>query len=430
MTGDSPTVSIVVVSHGRPGELARCLTGLSQLRYPTFEIVVVACAAGQARVRETALADAIKLAACDEANISVARNIGIRLAAGEIVAFVDDDAVPEPLWLDHLARAFDDGEVVAAGGFTHARNGIEIASRGAAVGPDGREMPIAVDESIPTVLTPRPGRAIKLEGTNMAIRRDVLRALGGFDPAYRFYLDDTDLAMRLVGTGAGRVAVVPLARMHHASAASDRRRSDKVARTLHEVGASLAVLLRRHAPGADPAPRLAEERAARRAALLRHMVAGRVEPRDVGRVLATFDAGVAEGLARDLPDLAPIGDGATEFLPFLPDRPPREPVAVFGHWSARRRLRQAARDAAVGGHVSSIYQFSMTALYHRVSFTADGVWKQRGGLWGRSLRTDPLLRPWRMRDRAAREIERTQDVRGVPRLTAAGRQSVATFGKK
>ena len=44
----------------------------------------------------------IRAARCDVANISVSRNIGICMAQGDIVAFIDDDAVPEPEWLAQL----------------------------------------------------------------------------------------------------------------------------------------------------------------------------------------------------------------------------------------------------------------------------------------------------------------------------------------
>ena len=44
--------------------------------------------------------------AFDEANISVARNLGIMAAASEIVGFIDDDAVPEPTWLTRLTAPF------------------------------------------------------------------------------------------------------------------------------------------------------------------------------------------------------------------------------------------------------------------------------------------------------------------------------------
>ncbi|MDQ1833898.1 glycosyltransferase family 2 protein [Massilia scottii] len=50
----------------------------------------------------------IRTARCDVANLSVSRNIGICMAAGDVVAFIDDDAIPEPEWLTELAAAYQE----------------------------------------------------------------------------------------------------------------------------------------------------------------------------------------------------------------------------------------------------------------------------------------------------------------------------------
>jgi len=60
----------------------------------------------------------------------------------------------------------------------------------------------------------------------MAVRRSVLADLGGFDPRFRFYLDETDLNLRLAARGL-YTALVPLAQVHHGFHASARRRKDR-----------------------------------------------------------------------------------------------------------------------------------------------------------------------------------------------------------
>ena len=112
MTGSGPgpgpdapdlSVSVIVVSRGRPKALLRCLTGLGQVLYPAFEIIVVADPAGMTALQPD-WAGRIKAVGFDQPNISAARNLGVAQAAGDIVAFIDDDAVPEPGWLIHLTR--------------------------------------------------------------------------------------------------------------------------------------------------------------------------------------------------------------------------------------------------------------------------------------------------------------------------------------
>lgn len=56
----APSVSVIIVSHGRPDALCVALTGVGQLNYPSFEIVIVADAAGVAAVRAHPLADQVK----------------------------------------------------------------------------------------------------------------------------------------------------------------------------------------------------------------------------------------------------------------------------------------------------------------------------------------------------------------------------------
>lgn len=102
------SVSVVIVSHGRPDALSLCLTGVGQLDYPNFEIVVVADSTGVSAVKAHPHSAQIKLVPFETPNISAARNAGIAASGGEIVAFIDDDAVPEPTWLTYLIGPFAD----------------------------------------------------------------------------------------------------------------------------------------------------------------------------------------------------------------------------------------------------------------------------------------------------------------------------------
>lgn len=103
-------------------------------------------------------------------NISKARNLSVALAAGEIVVFIDDNAVPEPTWLGHLVAPFVEPDVAAAGGFVRGRNGISWQWCAESVDRIGvaTEIPLESDKTV--ILCPNPTRAIRRQGTYMAFR--------------------------------------------------------------------------------------------------------------------------------------------------------------------------------------------------------------------------------------------------------------------
>ncbi|MGJ8596880.1 glycosyltransferase family 2 protein [Sulfitobacter sp.] len=404
------TVSVIIVSRGRPDALLRCLTAVAQVQYRPFEVVVVACPAGIAVTETFEILPNIKCIAFDEANISVARNLGLVNAAGEIVAFIDDDAVPEPQWLHHLVAPAVRSDVAAMGGFVRGRNGISFQYKARTLDAQGTPYDVEIDPLQATILVPPKGRAIKTEGTNMAFRRDVLVGIGGFDPAFRFYLDETDVNMRLARAGYA-TALVPLAQVHHGYAASATRRRDRVPRDLFEIGASWAVFQRKHMPKDIRATHWATQVASERKRLLEHMVAGRLEPRDVRRLMKGLKAGYSEGQSRSF-------GGTTlarhALLPFRPVQAPRRAA----HFTTVRGLSGTAAIAAAAqrvakGSIETVLVLSFTALFHRVYFDAKGVWVQRGGLFGRSDRDDPLFRLTTKPRRAERERVRVSHVRGL-----------------
>ncbi|NNE53712.1 MAG: glycosyltransferase family 2 protein [Sulfitobacter sp.] len=403
-------VSVVVVSRGRPDALKRCLLGLSQLQYDAFEVVVVADPAGIAAADEMPFAEHLKLQPFDEPNISAARNLGLGQAAGEVVAFIDDDAVPEPQWLRYLIAPAEQSEVAAMGGPVRGRNGISFQWRARSLDAFGEAHDLKIDTERATVLTPPKGHAVKTEGTNMAFRRSVLLEVGGFDPAFHYFLDETDLNMRLARAGH-RTALVPLAEVHHGSAENALRRRDRVPRDLFDIGASWAVFQRKHVGEAQRVRQWNFLRGSERRRLLRHMVRGALEPRDLRRLMKRLDAGYAEGQER------PNGQGALAQHPAAPFRPfPAQRRSAEMILSRPLRLaadREEAARRVKEGQIITLLSLSPTALYHRVEFTAAGVWEQRGGLFGRSDRTMPLFSLTTRTRRMKREKARIALQRGL-----------------
>jgi GT2 family glycosyltransferase len=404
------TISVVIVSRDRPGSLIRCLAGIDGLDYPAYEVVVVACPEGSAAIRRTDYDSRLKLIEYDKPNISAARNLAIAAAAGDIVAFIDDDAVPEPTWLRYLSAPFDDRSVAAVGGFVRGRNGISFQWKAREVDNGGVARPLMLDETRAMRPTPTPGWAIKTEGTNMAVRRKVLADLGGFDPGFRFYLDETDLNRRMNDAGL-ETAIAPLAQVHHAYAANAQRNANRAVTDLSEIGASTAYFLRRHCPEDSIGKRLNEMIQDQRLRVFDQLRAKKLRKSDLEPLMQSLKRGIEDGKSRDLAVLETIPPPNAEFLPFAPRR--RGSVVIKGRIWQAKRLRRVARQQAAGGANVSLFLFGPSPRKHSVQFTDDGVWEQSGGIFGRSDRAGPLIQFTSFESRLNRERDRVAAIRGL-----------------
>ena len=238
--------SVIVNTHNRCALLADTLQGLMGLRYPRFEVIVVN---GPSTDGTPALLDEwrnrIKRVECAEANLSVSRNAGIEAASGDVVAFIDDDAVPHPLWLTELSYPYADPRVGGVGGFTLDHTGVRFQARKTVCDRYGNafERPDDYDERVLN----RPGGEFypSLLGTNSSFRRSAVRAVGGFDPVFAYFLDETDLCLRLTDAG-WRVVYAPEALVFHQFAPSVMRDVRRVPQSIYALAVSKAYFVLRH----------------------------------------------------------------------------------------------------------------------------------------------------------------------------------------
>ncbi len=202
-------VSVVVPTYRRNDLLDRCLTALAAQAYPpdTYEIVVADDAA--ACETERLVASWAARAPCAVRYIPVigtqgpaaARNRGWSAARGEIIAFTDDDCVPDPGWLRAGVAAF-----------------------GCSISDDAERAVAAVFGRIVVPLPPQPtdhardtaGLEIAEHATaNCFYRRDALCAVGGFDERFTAaWREDSDLAFTLLERHA-RIVWAPEAVVVH-----------------------------------------------------------------------------------------------------------------------------------------------------------------------------------------------------------------------
>ena len=187
--GPWPRISVVVCTHNGAQTLGECLGRLRELRYPDFETIVV-CDGSRDRSAQIARELGAVVIETDHRGLSHARNIGIAQADGEIVAFLDDDAYPDPDWLHYLAL-----------GFREERN----------AGVGGPNLPPREGRLVPDCVAAAPGGPIHVlvsdreaehvPGCNMAFRRSALEEIGGFDERFRTAGDDVDVCWRLQKAG-------------------------------------------------------------------------------------------------------------------------------------------------------------------------------------------------------------------------------------
>ena len=110
------TCSVVVCTRDRSEALEKCLRAASRLDYPTFDLVVVDSGSKDPRAQEIAQRHGARYLREPKPGVSRARNRGARACNTEVIAFLDDDALPEPDWLSALALEFQDPQVMVVSG--------------------------------------------------------------------------------------------------------------------------------------------------------------------------------------------------------------------------------------------------------------------------------------------------------------------------
>ncbi len=186
---DWPSVSVVVCSYNGAATIRDTLEALSKISYPNVEVIFV----NDGSTDETAdIAGEydVTLISTENQGLSNARNTGWQAAKGEIIAYIDDDAYPDPDWLRYIAHTFMTTEYAGVGGPNVAPAGDGPIADCVANAP-GRPVQVLLTDT----------EAEHIPGCNMAFRRSVLEAINGFDPRYRAAGDDVDLCWRIQERG-------------------------------------------------------------------------------------------------------------------------------------------------------------------------------------------------------------------------------------
>lgn len=185
----TPMVSVVVPTYKRPDLLRRCVEALLRQDLPPedYEIIVADDAAdpatrGAIELMASQAPENLRYVAVQGRHgPAAARNTGWRAARAPIIAFTDDDCLPDPGWLREGLAAFEDGVA---------------AVRGRLVMPLPR-VPTDYELNAAGLMT------AQFVTANCFCRRSTLEEIGGFDENFRrAWREDSDLHFRLLDRGA------------------------------------------------------------------------------------------------------------------------------------------------------------------------------------------------------------------------------------
>lgn len=237
MTERGP-VAVVVASRDRPDQVARCLASLRRELRAGDELVLVDSASKDAAAyANVAAAHSARLVRMDVKGVNRARNAGWVGTTAAAVLFTDDDVEVEPGWADAYAAAFA----------AHPGAGFLTGWLGAREGQEGTA-DVATTEGQDERVLDRTTRGVLGHGASMAVRREALVAIHGWDEAMgaggRFRSSpELDVFDRVLAAGwVGRY--VPQARARH-----DQWRTEQQLAKLHfryamGAGARMAKLRR------------------------------------------------------------------------------------------------------------------------------------------------------------------------------------------
>jgi glycosyltransferase involved in cell wall biosynthesis len=208
-----PAVTVVVPTRGRAAYLEVTLDSLRHQRTGTpYEVLVVDDGATDSTPDVAARFGARVIRHGERRSLNAARNSGLREADADLIAFVDDDVLIPPGWLDALVEgASRHSEAEAFGGPIRAR------FEGHAPRMCGRE-----DPPITTLdLGPRDLEAEMVWGANFAVRRAAVERIGEFDESLdRDHGDEEDWLLRLRAAG-GKIVYLADAGLDHRRRAGD-----------------------------------------------------------------------------------------------------------------------------------------------------------------------------------------------------------------
>ena len=198
-----PFASVLVCARNAADTITECLQSLDALDYPNYEVIVVNDGSKDVTGSLARCHAGVTVVDTGHVGLSAARNIALEQASGDIVAYVDADVRVDADWLRYVVQPFLQSDVAGSGGPNVVPADDHWIAQCVARAP-GAPTHVLIDDRT----------AEHVPGCNMAFRRSILLAVGGFDDAYHAAGDDVDLCWRLQTHGY-HIAFAPSALVWH-----------------------------------------------------------------------------------------------------------------------------------------------------------------------------------------------------------------------
>ena len=207
--------SVVVITRNRAASLKRALLALQKQEYSNYEVIVVDNDSTDSTKSVVEEFGAVYAFTPSKSGIGSCRQKGVEVSRGQVIAFCDDDCAPSPQWLVHIVRRLmEDPKLGLVGG--------QVTNVGF---PDHKQFKgrSALTKHGKCVFVADTSKAEFFGNMNLSFRRDVIQAVGGYDPFFNVY-EEIDLALRIRKQGY-KIAFEPLAETkHHYTGISHKRR--------------------------------------------------------------------------------------------------------------------------------------------------------------------------------------------------------------